>query len=338
MSGIRGVLRALAVAATSPVAAGAAAAGEVGVAPVDSVVTALRAAHDAGDGVAFLELIDRAIYDDLVGGIPPAERPARPPVDAARLMASLETGTVFLALHPRGDEVFALSVTADALASASLDSPMVEPLSRRRADWCADPVVRPFDSRAAYSVWEGLVSPLVHDQKRVRRLVVSSSGALAGVPLEILLLTPVDPYEPARGPWAGSRYEIALEPTPGAHLAWAPSTSDEVTRRLPTGPDGFPEPTGAPIAAGDLVVGGGAAGRPAALLALRLCRSGARAALLGPFPGGDSADYLVDYPRARLDRRRSDVSVVAGLKRRARRADLTLLPEAWAFPLLYGAR
>jgi hypothetical protein len=241
-----------------------------------------------------------------------------------------------VAVHLAGEEAFAVRVTADLLSTAILDVPVLPPLARRMAAWCERPRDRPFDPRAANALWAGLLRPLAEDVPRVRRLVVSASGPLAGVPFEAALLSLADPEEIPRGLWLAIRYEIALEPTPGAHLAWAPRTTGGTRRRFPVVPDGASDSAGAPIATGELVVGGGAAGRPAALRALRLCRSGAHGALLGPFPDDDADGFLAGYPETRPGGR-SDVTVVAGLKRRARHADPGNSPPTWAFPLLYGA-
>ncbi len=303
-----------------------------------SAAAELQALHEAGDAPAFLERIDRALYEDLVRDLPEDRRPARPPVDAERLVASLDGPSALCAFHLAGDRVYAVWVSRGQLSTAVLDSPLVGPMAARLAAWAADPAGHPYDPRAAFALWGGLFHPFRHDLGGVRRLVIAASSDLAGLPFEVLLMAPHTDLDSPLAGFLGGRFEVVLEPTLGARLAWAGARGGGRLRRLPAGPDGTPDPGGIPIAPGDLVLAGGGLGRDAARLALRLCRSGARAALIGPTPGPEPADFMIAYSKASSNGRRRDATATTALKGKARRDDPRAAPETWAFPLLYGAR
>jgi hypothetical protein len=303
--------------------------------PIDS----LRTFHESGDGAAFLDLLDRALYSDLVADLPPDRRPARPPLDLQRLVRSLDPTTGLVGLHPVGDEVFAFTLTVRRASTAILDSPGIPVMARRLARWMRDPVAHPYDPHAGLVLYAGLLRPLEGKLAGIRRLVVAASGPLAGLPFEPLLMAPADGPDEISPSFLARRYELSYEPTLGSWLAWS-AAGPEAGARVGSdcsepGSSGRPGGDGS---SGELLAVPAPPGRRSAELALRLCGAGGRGALVGPFPGDDPG-ALLDSLRAERSRgAEADARTVARLKRRVRRADPAAPPSAWVFPLLFGAR
>ena len=295
---------------------------------------ALRAHLESGDLEAYASLIDDLLWEDVVAGLPADERPPRPvlPLDVVR--GSLDTATALVAFCPDGESVFALIVKREGLVARELDAPQTGVMGARMRRWMETPEEHPYDPHAAVMLYNGLFPPLRLDLAGIRRLVVTTSGALAGLPFEAFLTYPAEDPDLSSRMYLGRAVEISYEATLGSRVGWSPRRAG--LRRVPPPDPRAPVDFGeAPLEPGTLVAAGGVARADLGAASLRLLRAGARGALLAP--SLDALDALFPaIARESAGGRRPDPVAV----NRARRAAMAegALPERWAFLSHWGSR
>ncbi len=303
------VLAILVAAGGGPVAAGPESDGG----PAEDLVSRFSSLGHEEKREAALQMLDQAIYADLVAtAVRGEDPPARPDWTLGDLQESLSSTTGLLALHPTGDVVCAALVLQRRVQVKVFEAPAVAASANRLQAWLADPAAHPFDPAAAWELQRLLVAPFRRGLQGLKRLVIVASGCLRDLPVECFLL--VEPLEPPSGPpaYLVHRYEVSYEPTLGSRLAWDADASSELLWRRE-------EPE-----------------RPPALRALAEIRAGVRGVLVFR-DGEDLEEWRRSFAAERDGERRRDVTALRRLKLARLRVHPEEPAENWALWLLYGS-
>lgn len=273
--------------------------------------------------IAELELKRQQVQERLRARVPGYDRLLRPPLpDPTGVAQRLRRDEVLLLAMPTGRELYLWLLSADelpqfkrvAVGAAALDG-LVDRL-RRGLDFALNGGrTGRFDDAAAHELYRHVVAPVAAGLKGKRHLIVATSGALARVPLSLLLTAP--PTADARpwlvrqlaisqvpniAAWLALRQMPPAQPAPEPLLAWADPVYGRLTLR----------PARAPVRRGVGAADEEAAAEPA---------SGSRAA---PRPGGKATSF--ELPP--LPETRDEVRAIATALKADPARDLVLGAEA----------
>jgi hypothetical protein len=221
---------------------------------------------------------------------------------------TLAPSAAILALHPSGERVQSLVLTAKGVSVAELDAPSAAVMAARIHAWMKDPQGVRLDRHALRSLHQELIEPWRAALRPVVRLVIVPGGYLRGIPFELLLMMESEDDESATLPVLALRYEITYEPTLGSRLLWAEAPASSRTSPVRV-VSGEPDDSLPSVPRGTLVASRGLdpAGRFAR--ALEWARSGARGALLG-WGDRDLESIVRVFQEGSAGGRRPDASVV----------------------------
>jgi CHAT domain-containing protein len=189
-------------------------------------------------------------YNDLV---------SPPTPDPSAIQQVLQRGEVMVGIHPMREFTLVwligngqVKLHRSSATETSLSQAVIQLRAQLDVGATAPDQIKPFDTGLAHQLYSQLLAPLAGELREAKSLLVSAQGALASLPLAVLLETPaLKPDDWTTMAWLGKRLEIVQVPSASALVILRKTQAAQAAQAF----IGFGDPDFANAARGSNLIG-----------------------------------------------------------------------------------